>query len=603
LEKVKEQVLLNESLITLNLNTVSTLLLEYVVFFDMKKMQDIADKDFGGDLKALTKFYKVSAYKFFSDKIEFQTTALTSKSAQLNKLMLDFDGEFATGKTAKQATPDADGTMAPLGVRGKGLTILPASQAHSQPTTPVKTPPLTPTPVVPTTEATPIIPNGKSFFIGINTILAKFKEETADKYIFTANGILGGSTQILKVDKDLYDKFKADSILTPLLSLLYSITGGKVKDEYILTVYGEVFHLTLDSDSLNVKSGLVYSVMWKNTNIHPVVDRKVIVRSITSSTNMEEVLTESVQSFLQVKGLIPPPKATYYLADITLTADFQSFAGDSYIFDVSASNFYSATIPMKINKYSSDNLGLELEQNIDKFVKAARTEYNLFVNGVQCKATLVKGSSQTGYNRIITYHIYGTIQGQGDIDMLVDLKSATEIGKALETTLENHLDKLRKKGENTVSGDVASKLGRVASPRKEVILNQIGKYLKVNYFGNESVVITTDIILNISPGISEIKATITDTYGYDKETMTLMEYYTDFKNRIVGILDKHGVTYSLSSNSGIDDSGDAYITISIKDKNLISEIIQKHNLDEFFNLKSQRLSILVESQKRKYKIK
>jgi hypothetical protein len=89
---------------------------DYLIYFDMVKMQAQADITYGGNLfLLLSKEYGIHPYKVFDDSIKFRRSM--TKKAKLNQLIIDYGGEFASKASASKVSPDADGLVAPVKIK------------------------------------------------------------------------------------------------------------------------------------------------------------------------------------------------------------------------------------------------------------------------------------------------------------------------------------------------------------------------------------------------------------------------------------------------------------------------------------------------------
>ena len=107
---------------------------------DMKKLKADANAKFGGSIPELMKSYDLHVHKDWDDKITQgkiyikRNDAIGGKS-KINQFMIDYDAEFDTNASALAQVPDADGTMAPLRVKGQIIDPTTVKNA-SKPTAP-----------------------------------------------------------------------------------------------------------------------------------------------------------------------------------------------------------------------------------------------------------------------------------------------------------------------------------------------------------------------------------------------------------------------------------------------------------------------------------
>ena len=94
-----------------------------------QKLQDEADKSFGGSIPNLMKSYGLSTSMWNSGdcftkrgKVQVSDSNVTSGKTKINHFIEDFECTFATEKSAQKLVPDADGFSASVSAGGKNIS-------------------------------------------------------------------------------------------------------------------------------------------------------------------------------------------------------------------------------------------------------------------------------------------------------------------------------------------------------------------------------------------------------------------------------------------------------------------------------------------------
>ena len=113
----------------------------YIVVPDMSKVQTAANSKFGGSIPDLMKSYGLGVHKDWDDRLSKSKIFIMPKDhksgkTRLNQFMIDFGCEFDSASVALSQVADADGTLAPLIVKGQPVQNTGGSNSVSTPSGP-----------------------------------------------------------------------------------------------------------------------------------------------------------------------------------------------------------------------------------------------------------------------------------------------------------------------------------------------------------------------------------------------------------------------------------------------------------------------------------
>ena len=105
---------------------------EGYVIPDMVKLQNDADAKFNGSIKDLLLSYKLDLHKDWDDRLDKGRVFIKPKDieggkSRVNQFLIDYNCDLMSASAAQKLVPDADGTLAPLLVKGQ---IIQAGATH-----------------------------------------------------------------------------------------------------------------------------------------------------------------------------------------------------------------------------------------------------------------------------------------------------------------------------------------------------------------------------------------------------------------------------------------------------------------------------------------
>jgi hypothetical protein len=582
--KIHEYLNENCGILDINYQNAHTLVNEGVVFFDMKKVEDEAKKSYGGDMKALFRNYGLNVYKFYPDKVDFQT--FTAKT-RINQCMIDFDGEYATSAFAMKAKPDPDGTMALIKVRGQGIVTQHSTQ--TAPTT-IQTPSQTapPKPTVPTINLKPLIVD---FYLINAKGTAEKIDETPSNYTFKIIGVFGAKDTNYILPKSDVNGNLEQAVYNLIADNLFSITNKVYKAVYSFPLYNESFDCILDVESIKKSGKLKYTVDWANSYLPLPKGKGVLDIEINTKTNVEDTLRGQADLLLSELDLIPN-NFKIHIADVIADCVFLKFLGDKYAFKVDK----MFDIVVDIEKYhkSHDILNYALEQSIGEY--GVSQVYNITTQDpntqkdINFEASLVRGCTlKVKAPLIFNVKAKSSAIPEFEVELysVKDVRNniTKEIMKNLNSASGNNIDVSQAKKEILTSK---------ASPTKEMMLNKIAKYLQKLYCPVDTIFDVVDMPLR-GGTIQEILIKVTKARE-GEDAYTTDDAVNEFRDKVDMSFGKFKRDIK---DYGMDAGGDPYIVLSLIDRILIDNVVKEFKLDEFFNLKKiANLSYLVESLKR-----
>jgi hypothetical protein len=580
LGRVRESVECFGSVGDLSVDSVRDMISEAYVLFDMKKMQDVADKKYGGEIKKLLKTeYNVAPYEVKSDRLDFQTNDFVKiGKRRINKLIIDFDGEFLNDKTALRLGPDMDGTLAPKKVKGKVIQV-PSIQTTNQTNTNNQVPSSS----VPSNLSSKKIDNFE-FYIGGDKIVCEFELDTPSNYQYKVRGIYGAKDATVTVPKSVNDNKIEDYLLDKVYGFIVPITNNRVSSGYVFGFYGESFKVILDKDSLKSKKTL-FIIDWDNKSISKPSNKNLLEININKvSSGFEDNLKNLAEDRLKFCGVIPVGFSTK-ICGVSIDVDFQKFAVGKYLFKVSPKIGKEFDVIVDSKSLGKDKIQELIELRLDSVVSGFKEEFEFLISNPSTgkseifKAKLVKGSSVKS--------------SKGNISFKVDCTTGLTLSKeyevfdlsAIENILINSvkmdLNSVFNVGGNVVSDNKIKLFSKKADSSKEKLFISMGEHIGDLFLGKGSnrkyFVSVSDVKLS-GRNIDSIVVTITDLVG-NINNKSMRSYYGDFGKEVSINKVKNTVL-----DVGIDGLGMAFVDVSIEDEKFIKTLIDKFKLDEFFDI-------------------
>lgn len=622
ISKVYESVKYVGSIENLNLETIQEILLEYVIYLDMVKLQADADRLHNGNIMDLLDTYNIgSTNAIFGDRIDFKNSAVRGKKSKMNRFMIDYNGEFRTASGALRMTPDQDGTVAPLKVRGRGV-IDPndpkgtAGQILKHPTNTAKTSKgsaklpktintSTATNVGTPTPATQTKVNTKysvgyefEYYLGKDTIKCKITAEDKAKYIVRVDGIYGAGSKDYSVNNST-TKIEKDFLGT-IVSDIRVHTDRKVFYKDTRNVHGLEIEVALNPlDLLDDNGEIEYEMTVLNNSFVNLKNKSLKVKDAFAFS--QTVSDHILMSLLAQKVIPDKPFITDAIGDMIYKAIFDSVENLFFVFRVDVHPKFGTSkmirVDFKANKDWEHGVKLEVEKNLENIVKGFKNIYKFSVKNpadntmIPVQAELVKGSTLASK---ITYEV--TSAGSVRFDEIYAYDEILDLEAQLFASVSKDIYNIL-----SVTGDIVSAtkdkiLSTKASASKEKLLNTISKYIFRKMFkgDRELVVIVSEVKIE-NRDIKGFYLVVTDT-NTAPDTMSIKAYYKNFvKSATKYIKVKHDII-----DQGVDNSGRAFVSVYLTDDATIKEIIKTLKLNEAYNLdKLNNVSKLFETLKRR----